>query len=494
MTGCGLAQFDLFYGVVRREISRFRIGLKALLAGMLLLVSVVSVPVIAAQLTVSPDDDLQAVLDSAKADDTVTLQPGRYAGNYKVNTAIHLTGVIDAEGNRPLINAGGKGSTVTVTVPGVTISNLKFFNYGADSYYLDSGVLLMDGAHDVHIDNCEFHGSGFGIRGDNLNNPKVTRNRIAGNDKMHKLDRGDGIYFKRVNDPYIAHNHFKQVRDGVYLETVHRSIAHDNFFTDQQYGLHYMYTWDDEAWHNHAEHLDGAWALMSSERIYLHHNTSEHTLDFGILLNLTHDSRIEANQVRHGRNPNGDIAIMTEGKGIFIYGAGGNQIYGNLFADTDTGINLAMGGEGNRIWDNSLMNNTSQVKYVGDKQVEWSHEGRGNFWDDYQGWDFNRDGIGDIAHRPNDSLDKLFWIYPEAKLLMDSPVVALLRWVERQFAPANKSGVSDSFPLMEPVPISAEKRQFAVDQPDNNSGVSDSFPLMVPAAQFVEPVLATNRS
>ncbi|MGI2260462.1 nitrous oxide reductase family maturation protein NosD [Shewanella sp. GXUN23E] len=413
----------------------------------------------AAQLQVSPADDLQAVLDNASDGDTVLLAPGEYAGNFHINSAIHLRGTTDPRDESALpaiINAGGKGSAISVAVPGVTLSNLKLFNYGADSYYLDSGVLLLDGAHDAVIRDNVFYGPGFGVRGDNLNNPRVTGNRITGDKRLHKLDRGDGIYFKRVDDPHIEGNVIREVRDGVYLETVNRSVAFDNQFSHQQYGLHYMYTRDDEAWHNHAEQMDGAWALMSSERIYLHHNSSENTLDFGILLNLTHHSRIEANQVRHSRNPKGDVAIMTEGKGIFIYGAKGNQVQGNLFEDNDTGVNLAMGGEGNRLWDNTLTNNTAQVKYVGDKQVEWSHEGRGNFWDDYQGWDFNRDGVGDIAHRPNDSLDKLFWIYPEAKLLMDSPVVALLRWVERQFAPTSPSGINDSFPLMAPATAPGE--------------------------------------
>ncbi|WP_261923714.1 nitrous oxide reductase family maturation protein NosD [Shewanella sp. NFH-SH190041] len=428
----------------------------------------------AASVTVSDSASLTQALAQAVDGTTITLLPGHYPGHFTVNAAVHLTGLADTRSSAapsqsapsgaspgaeakqllaselPHLDAGGKGSALTVTVAGVQISGLYISHYGSDSYYLDAGVLFRDGAGYGLVERCVIDGPGFGIRGDNLSHIRIIGNRIRGDHRLHKLDRGDGIYLKRVDDPYIAGNHISRVRDGVYLETVNRSVARDNYFTEQQYGLHYMYTRDDEGWDNLAEQLDGGYALMSSERIHLHDNYVRGAKDFGILLNITHRSRIEDNAVYASRNPDGDVAIMTEGKGIFIYGALDNVIRGNLFEDNDTGINMAMGGEGNKLWENVLRRNTAQVKYVGDRQVEWSHDGRGNFWDDYQGWDFDRNGIGDIAHRPNDSLDKLFWIYPEAKLLMDSPVVLLLRWVERQFSPSGQSGVSDGFPLSQP--------------------------------------------
>lgn len=406
----------------------------------------------------SPDESLQTALDRLRKGDRLTLKAGVYQGNFKINQPIHLNG------DNAIIDANGSGSALTVTVAKVTISGLTLRNYGADSYELNSGILLLDHADDVMIENNQLSGPGFGIRGDNLKNVRIIGNKITGDKQLHKLDRGDGIYLKQVDDPYIADNQIKDVRDGVYLENVNRSVAVKNVFSHQQYGLHYMYTRDDEAWHNLAEHLDGGYALMSSERINLHNNISRNTLDFGILLNVTNDSQIAENQVFKSRNPNGEQALMTEGKGIFIYGAKDNQIRGNCFVNNDTGINMAMGGEGNQIWENLLINNSTQVKYVGDAQLEWSQNGRGNYWDNYQGWDFDQNGIGDIVHRPNDSLDKLFWIYPEAKLLSDSPVVSLLRWVERQFVPTGKTGVSDSFPLLLDKQHSLNKGQIAMQE------------------------------
>ncbi len=42
---------------------------------------------------------------------------------------------------------------------------------------------------------------------------------------------------------------------------------------------------------------------------------------------------------------------------------------------------------------------------MGTRHIEWSHEGRGNFWSDHPGFDLNGDGIADGVYRPNDLMD-----------------------------------------------------------------------------------------
>ena len=66
----------------------------------------------------------------------------------------------------------------------------------------------------------------------------------------------------------------------------------------------------------------------------------------------------------------------------------------------------------------------------------------------------DNDGVGDVAFEPNDGIDKLIWQYPEMKMIMDSPAILILRWVQRQFPVLKPPGVKDSFPLME-LPVSS---------------------------------------
>src|SRR5690606_24393270 len=101
-----------------------------------------------------------------------------------------------------------------------------------------------------------------------------------------------------------------------------------------------------------------------------------------------------------------------------------------------------------KVSGNAFVNNQQQVKYVATRLQEWSVEGEGNFWSDYLGWDRNGNGIGDVAYEPNDNIDRLLWTYPEVRLLMHSPAIQLLRWVQEAFPVVKSPGVKDSYPLM----------------------------------------------
>ena len=80
--------------------------------------------------------------------------------------------------------------------------------------------------------------------------------------------------------------------------------------------------------------------------------------------------------------------------------------------------------------------------------MEWSYQKVGNFWRTYQGWDQNMDGIGDEPFEPNDGIDKLLWKYPSAQILMSSPAIQTLRWVQKEFPVLKSPGIKDSYPLM----------------------------------------------
>ncbi|MCP5077732.1 MAG: copper-binding protein, partial [Psychromonas sp.] len=114
----------------------------------------------------------------------------------------------------------------------------------------------------------------------------------------------------------------------------------------------------------------------------------------------------------------------------------------------EIGIHLTAGSENGKIFGNSFINNPVQVKYVSNSRQEWSQEGVGNYWSNYLGWDLDGSGTGDTPFEPNDAIDKLIWQYPEAKVLLDSPAILLLRWVQNQFPILKPGGVKDSFPLM----------------------------------------------
>ncbi len=116
------------------------------------------------------------------------------------------------------------------------------------------------------------------------------------------------------------------------------------------------------------------------------------------------------------------------------------------------GIHFTAGSEKNEIYANAFIDNRSQVKYVGTRYIEWSKNGRGNYWSDNAAFDIDNDGIADQVYKPNDLVDQIVWRHPLAKLLLNSPSVQLLKWMQSEFPGLHPGGVTDSKPLMSPAP------------------------------------------
>ena len=142
-------------------------------------------------------------------------------------------------------------------------------------------------------------------------------------------------------------------------------------------------------------------------------------------------------------------------KCVFIYNTNHNRLRNNWFEGCGIGVHFTAGSEGNEITGNAFIGNRNQVKYVGTRNLDWSKGGRGNYWSDNPAFDLDADGIADTAYRPNDLVDKVLWTAPQAKLLINSPAMQVIRWAQAQFPALLPGGVVDSHPLISPPPRTA---------------------------------------
>jgi nitrous oxidase accessory protein len=201
-----------------------------------------------------------------------------------------------------------------------------------------------------------------------------------------------------------------------------------------------MYTNDSEVGDNVSVGNHAGYVIMSSDRLKIYNNISRDDRDYALLFNYANDSRVD-----------GNLAAGSE-KCVFIYNANKNVFTGNRFEHCAIGIHFTAGSERNAMSGNAFIGNRTQVKYVGTRSIDWSVNGRGNYWSDNPAFDLNGDGIADAAYRPNDLVDRVVWAYSAAKLLLNSPVIQVLRWAQSQFPALHPGGVVDSAPLMAPPP------------------------------------------
>lgn len=407
----------------------------------------------AADFYVSSAPELSQVLAAAADGDRIVLRPGEYAGNFVISKKIKLKGSPGA-----FIDAKGKGTALLIRSSDAEVSDLGIKNFGSDLYERDAGVRIDEGFKNVRLHQLNITGPGFGVRADRTEDVTVENCEIRGERKSMfwtEVTAFISITSKTLLSAAIKFS-IPVTVSILKIPTIRTAaaIVSQGFSTVSTICLRA----ETAPQGNKARAVIGGYALMSSERIRLENSESQGAVEFGVLLNETKDSIVRGNKAVKTHNRRGRRELDTEGKGLFIYGAGANIVENNTFEGNDVGIGVALGGEENTLTRNRIINNRLQVRYVGSSRLEWSSGKIGNYWSGYQGWDLNRDGIGDVPYQPNDSLDRLFWLYPQIRFLMESPLIVLLKFMTAKFDFDKNKGVTDSYPLIvDPDSVSAER-------------------------------------
>lgn len=400
---------------------------------------------LAAQWQADPAQSLQQLLDQAAAGDHIYLTDGRYSGNFVVNKPLYISGSKNA-----ILDGGGKGHGIELLTEDVTLDGLNIVNWGDDLTDQNAAIYSDKNSNRIILKNNHLEGDGFGIWLQGGEHCEIINNTVIGNENMRSADRGNGIQISNIKYTLVKDNNISKSRDGLYVISSTENTLENNTMHHLRYGIHYMYSYNNKILNNYAYKTRAGYAMMNSRHLEIIGNRTEDSLDYGFLINYVIKSTFEGNIIKNVWTPKKKKVLGRDGKGLFIYNSGYNIIKDNYIEHAEIGIHLTAGSEKVKISGNTFIDNQTQVKYVSNKIQEWSQEGTGNYWSNYHGWDMDGDGRGDVAFEPNDGVDKLFWKYPEAKILMDSPAVLLLRWVQQQFPVLKAPGVKDSNPLMKP--------------------------------------------
>lgn len=368
----------------------------------------------------------------ASPGDVLLLEPGLHDGPLLLDQPITIDGQAQAE-----LNGHENGSVIAITGNDVTVRGLTIIGSGSSHETIDSGVQLRKGAERPLIEGNTLLGNLYGVDVHGAIDAIVRDNTIVGRTDFRMNDRGNGVYVWNAPGTLVEGNDIRLGRDGIFVNTSNRNIFRNNLFRDLRFAVHYMYANNSEVSGNVSIGNHLGFALMFSNRITVHDNISLSDDAYGLMLNYANNVDLRGNLVRSANE-----------KCLFIYNAHKNTIEDNRFEDCSIGIHFTAGSERNTLSGNAFVGNQNQVKYVGTKMIEWSEEGRGNYWSDHPAFDLDGDGIADSQFHPNDLMDHILWSQPSAKLLLGSPAVQLVRWSQAAFPATMPGGVVDSFPLM----------------------------------------------
>lgn len=375
---------------------------------------------------------MQAAVAGARNGDVLVLATGDHPGCLVIEKPITLVGTPGAH-----LTGCGEGSVISVVASDVVIRGLTISGSGSSGEHRDSAIRLEKSSRNAEIVDNRLIGNLVGVDIHGARDALVSNNVIEGR-RDHRMNaRGNGVYVWNAPGSRVVNNEIRWGRDGIFVNTSKDNTFAGNWFSDLRFAVHYMYANDSEVRDNVSTGNHLGYAIMFSKGVVVRDNVSSGDRDYGIMLNYTNNSLVTGNRVEGAR-----------GKCVFIYNAHKNRLTENRFERCAIGVHFTAGSERNTIVGNDFVYNREQVKYVGTREIEWSAEGRGNYWSDHVAYDLDGDGIAEGTYRPNDAIDRVLWSQPSAKLLLGSPAVQLIRWSQSLFPGLYPGGVVDSNPLM----------------------------------------------
>jgi len=211
-----------------------------------------------------------------------------------------------------------------------------------------------------------------------------------------------------------------------------------------RYSLHFMYSRFNDVDSNHYENNSVGIFLMYSDSVKVHGNHiaySNGPTGMGIGFKETSDVDIYNNQ------------ILYCATGLYIDVSPydpetTNRIHDNVIAFTNIGIDFLNDWTGNVFERNSFKGNQTQISVAGGKTAN-RNVWKDNYWDDYEGFDLDNDGIGDTPYELYGYADRIWMDVPAARFLQGTPVMAVIDFLER-LAPFSAPDmlVRDKNPLM----------------------------------------------
>lgn len=363
-------------------------------------------------------EPLQPLIDAAAPGDIVAPKPGRYAGPVLITKPLTLDG-----GGKVIVDGRGKGTVVTIKTHGATVRGLRVTASGDQHNDIDAGIRI-EGNHNVVKDNTVTE-SLFGIDLQEAHNNVVRRNIISSKGDVDLGVKGDAIRLWYARGNMIEENEISNSRDLVIWYSSGNTVAR-NRVSDGRYGLHFMYANNNLVEDNNFDRNAVGIYMMYDEGDVIRRNRVFQALGaagVGIGLKEASNVVVEDNEIIY--NAVGmafDITPFQPGSTV--------RVARNRIAFNDIGVSFLSDRTGNIFNDNLFLANTQQVAmrlFESAARAEW----HGNYWDDYEGFDRNRDGTGDTPHALKVYADRLWMDIPNATFFKGSPALSALDFVER---------------------------------------------------------------
>lgn len=379
---------------------------------------------------------IKTAIQSAQSGDTIIVLNGLYKeGNIVIDKPLTLMGK-----GFPILDGQKKFEILSIKSNNVSIEGFVVQHSGIATLDDPGGIKVYNSNH-VTIKNNILEDNFFGIYIQYGKYCTVKDNKI----KAYGIEEqqiGNGIHCWKCDSLLIIGNTITGHRDGIYFEfvtgsTIWRNISNKNI----RYGLHFMFSNDDAYICNVFKNNGAGVAVMFTKRVkmfnnYFYENWGDAA--YGILLKEISDSYIYSNHFENNTS------------GIYMEGTNRIIVEKNILKKNGWGMKIQASCMDNEIKYNNFLGNTFDISTNGSLVLNTFNT---NYWDKYEGYDLNKDNIGDLPYHPLSLFSVIVEKNPPAMLLFRSFMVTLLDKSEKIIPSLTPDNFIDNSPLMHPLSI-----------------------------------------
>ena len=379
---------------------------------------------------------IKSALNAASAGDSILVSEGLYReGNIEILKSIYLIGI-----NYPVLDGEKKFEIISVKTNDVTISGFKLINSGVSSIIDIAGIKIYN-TRNVYVKNNILSETFFGIYVQNSVKCEVINNKLSATTKIEQ-NNGNGIHSWKSDSLTITNNIIKGHRDGMYFEfTTHTNVINNISKNNLRYGLHFMFSHNNKYITNIFESNGAGVAVMYSNHVTMIGNVFRENWGdgaYGLLLKEITDSYVNNN------------LFFKNTIAIYMEGATRISLKNNVFKRNGWAMKIMASCLDVVVNKNNFISNTFDVGTNGSVSL---NNFKNNFWDKYEGYDINKDGIGDVPYRPVSLFATIIENNPPAMILFRSFMATLLDKTEKVIPTLTPENLKDEFPLMKPLAL-----------------------------------------
>ncbi|HQV36359.1 MAG TPA: nitrous oxide reductase family maturation protein NosD [Flavobacterium sp.] len=383
-----------------------------------------------------PYKTIKQALNASKDGDTVLVHKGIYKeGNIRIDKKIVFLGK-----DFPVLDGQKRVEVLSIHADSVIVKGFRVINSGFAALEDPCGIKVYNKSF-VVIEGNQLDDNFFGIYIQNGRNCIVKNNTIIAYGKEEQ-QIGNGIHAWKSNDLQIIGNTIKGHRDGIYFEFVYDSVIWRNIATNNiRYGLHFMFSSNDSYITNIFRNNGAGVAVMFSKDVTMINNYFDENWgasSYGLLLKEISDSYIYTNYFKNNTS------------GIYMEGTNRIKIEKNVFEGNGWAMKIQASCMDNEIVNNNFQGNTFDMGTNGSLVLNTFNN---NYWDKYEGYDINKDGLGDVPYHPLSLFAVLVEKNPSAMLLFRSFMITLLDKSEKVLPSITPDNFVDKAPLMKPLKL-----------------------------------------